>query len=103
MLLAEIIQQAVRHEAAACGFYRSDLIGLQCHILAVESAQHRHLRVALGEEAAEAAAVFRLHQLILEALADFGVRIDDADEHRAEVVALVGGEIRPDFSALEKN
>ena len=80
----------------------ADLVGAQGDVFAAESAQHGHLVVAFDDEAAERAAVVRLDHLVLVAFADFRVGVDDAEEHRPEVVALVGGEIGAEVAAFEE-
>ena len=56
--------------------------------------------VLTDEESAERAAVFRGEQLVHEALADLRAGIDDAREQRAEIVALICGEVGTDASAF---
>ncbi len=40
--------------------------------------------------------------VVLKAFPDFCVRIDDAREHGAEIIALITGEVRADLSAFVK-
>ena len=58
--------------------------------------------ILVGEEAAEGTTVLGGDEDIFEALADFGVGVDDADEESGRVVALIGSEVGADAAAFEE-
>ena len=102
MLVGHAVQQAFRHQATPHRREQTDVRLPHGDVLPFQPAQHEDLGVALDEEAAERATIVRGDGEILETFADLGVGVHDADEHRAEVVALVGGQFRTDPSALEE-
>lgn len=100
LLIGEIAELVVGHEGEARGAEVFDFFAGEGDVLAVGAADDDDAEVLVGDEAGEGAAVVGSGDEIFEAFADFGARVHDVEEHAAEVVALVGGEVGADLAAL---
>ena len=92
----QVIQQGFGHERHAGGFHAFEVYKWDDDVLAVQPPKRDHAIILIGEEAGQCATVFRFNDEVLKAFPNLGVGIDHISEHGADVVALIGSQIRAD-------
>src|SRR5688572_337666 len=100
--VGQAFEKSFGHQAVASRLYACDPGPGQTDVDAVEATQNDDIGVLVSKKAAQITSIFSGNDLVLESFPDFGIRVDDANEHGAKVVALVAGEVRTNFAALVK-
>src|SRR5678815_5228782 len=102
LMLVQVVQQSLGHQAATHWLYFLDLVRGERHVLSVEAAEDRHLIIAVDLEAADGASIFRFHANVLEPFPDLRIRINDANQHGTEIVSLIVRQLGADIAAFEE-